>query len=162
MYLRGLSLIYAFAYLILLYGIPAFFGVRLPKIRLRSAISIIGIITLFYIVVAICLLIQDDEISNRVLHAVGGGSLMTFIFFLATKDSGTKISKFQFLILAICAATLFGVANEILEFLLQNEFGFKFAKTINDTWLDLISNTVGTIAASLVLVPFIKIKTDRN
>ena len=49
-----------------------------------------------------------------------------------------------------------GVANEIMEFILQNYAGFTFSTSINDTWYDLTSNVVGSIISALCFLPFIQ------
>lgn len=89
------------------------------------------------------LAIPDIALSNRFLHAFGGGFVPFLICFLAARDSKVKINKFQFLVFSFLIVTAFGVANEILEFFLQHYTYLIFAYTIDDTWLDLISNTVG-------------------
>ena len=158
MYLLGLLFIYCVAYVVLFFGISLFFTNSLPRLKCRSIISIGLIIAFYFSVLIISSLIPDLEWSNRILHTFGGGFLIVLVTFLATKDSGTKINAFQFFIVGISAGALFGVANEIFEFILQNRFGFIFANSINDTWLDLISNTIGSIFASLFMAPFIKVK----
>ncbi len=158
MYLLGLSIIYCIAYLVLFFGIPFFFTHRLAKPRLRSLGSM-GLILLFYFsVLIICNLIPDPEWSNRILHTFGGGFLIVLVTFLVIQDSDTRINAFQFIVLGISVAALFGSANEMFEFILQNQFGLLFADSVNDTWLDLISNTVGSIVASLHIAPFVKVE----
>lgn len=156
MYLLGLSFVYCIAYLILFFGIPFFFTNSLPKIYRYSMVSIVWILVFYFAVLVLSSVLLDPELANRILHTLGGGSLIVFVCFLAIKDSKTKINRFQFFTIAISVATLFGVANEIFEFILQNHFGFIFANSINDTWLDLISNTIGAILASVCLIPFLK------
>lgn len=101
-------------------------------------------------------LIPDRVLANRFLHTFGGGFLVVLVCFLAIKDSNTTVNKFQFFIISISMAALFGTANEILEFILQNLLGLTAAYTINDTWLDLISNTIGSIIGVIALMPFKK------
>ena len=84
------------------------------------------------------------------------------VCFLAIKDSGVRVRKFQFLIISILVATALGVMNEILEFFLQNYFGFISSATVNDTWLDLISNTVGILIATTILTPFVDNKMRKE
>ena len=158
MYLLGLSFIYCVAYLVLFFGISLFFTNSLPRLKYCSIISIGLIIAFYFSVLISSSLISDLEWSNRILHTFGGGFLIVLVTFLAIKDSKTKINAIQFFIVGISVAALFGVANEIFEFILQNRFGFMFANSINDTWLDLISNTIGSILASLFMALFIKVK----
>ncbi len=77
------------------------------------------------------------------------------VCFLVVKDSKLPVTKFQFLIFSALIATALGVANELLEFFLQHYFGFISAASVTDTWLDLLSNTVGILLASICFVPFI-------
>jgi glycopeptide antibiotics resistance protein len=88
----------------------------------------------------------------------GGGFLSLLICFLATRNSKTSLSKFQFFIISSLIVSTMGVANEIIEFLLQNytNLDFTFAQTINDTWLDLISNTIGALLGAILLTPFVR------
>jgi hypothetical protein len=102
--------------------------------------------------------IQDQELSNRFLHAFGGGFLGFLTCFLAAKDSSVVINKFQFFIFSVLIVIALGVANEILEFLLQNYVGIVFATSVNDTWLDLISNTIGIFIASAIFIPLVRNK----
>ena len=158
MYLLGLSIIYCIVYLILFFGISFFFTNCLAKPKLRS-IGSIGLILLFYFsVLVISGLISDPEWSNRILHTFGGGFLIVLVTFLVIRDSNTRINAFQFIVTGLSVAALVGIANEIFEFILQNQFGFMFANSINETWFDLISNTVGSIIASLLIVPFVKVE----
>lgn len=156
MYLLGLSFVYCIAYLILLFGIPFFFDSSFPRVHRNSIASIAYIFAFYFVVLVLSSSISDPELANRILHTLGGGSLVVLICFLATRDSGQRISKFQFFVIGICIATLFGVANEMFEFVLQNNFGLMFANSINDTWLDLISNTTGVLLATACLTPFIR------
>lgn len=118
--------------------------------------------SLVYIVICISLIftislgVPDRGFGNRLLHAFGGGFLSFLICFLVVRDSGLKITRLQFFIFSLFVVTFLGVTNEIAEFFLQNYLAFHFADTINDTWLDLISNTVGALIGSVCFVPFIK------
>src|SRR3989338_874868 len=156
MYLLGLSFFYCVAYVVLFFGFPFFFTNSFSKIHRGSIASIVSIFVCYFVVLFLSSSISSPELANRILHTLGGGSLVVLICFLAVKDSGVKIKSFQFFIMSISIAILFGVANEILEYILQNHFGFIFADSVNDTWLDLISNTVGALLASICLIPFIK------
>lgn len=75
------------------------------------------------------------------------------ICFLVVRDSGLKIGRFQFFVFSAMIVTALGVGNEILEYYAQTYFGIIAAATVDDTWLDLISNTVGICAAALLLIP---------
>lgn len=74
------------------------------------------------------------------------------------KDSTLSISRFQFLTLSMLLVTAMGVGNEILEFFLQNYFYLISSQNPLDTWLDLISNTLGIITGALIFTPFLNLK----
>jgi hypothetical protein len=96
------------------------------------------------------------EFSNRVLHAYGGGFMAFLVCFLVVRDSKLSLTKFQFFIFSFLIVAALGVANEILEFFLQNYAGMIFSSHINDTWYDLMSNTIGSLIATVCFVPCIK------
>jgi hypothetical protein len=122
----------------------------------------LGIIVLFCVVAfAIVYLTPDREIANRIQHGFAGGFAAFLICFLAVKDSGAKVSRFQFLVFTALVVTALGVGNEIFEFFLQNYTNLVMATTINDTWLDLISNSLGILLAGVIFTPFIRIQ-DRE
>jgi hypothetical protein len=99
--------------------------------------------------------IPDIWWGNRFLHAVGGGALCVIICFLVVRDNDVKIGRFQFLVFSAMVVTTLGVGNEILEYYAQTYFDIIAASTIDDTWLDLISNTVGIGITAALLTPLI-------
>ena len=104
---------------------------------------------------AISFSIADPEWSNRLLHALGGGFVAFFVCFLVARDSQIDITRFQFFVFSFLLVTAFGVGNEILEFAIQHYLDLTFARDVADTWLDLVSNTVGVLVAAAIMVPFI-------
>jgi hypothetical protein len=106
-------------------------------------------------------LIPDVTLGNRFLHMFGGGFLAIMVCYLVVRDSRIHISKFQFFVFSFFVVTSLGVANEIIECILQNYAGMLFAPSVNDTWLDLISNMIGIILGSIVFTPFIIEKKDQ-
>ncbi len=149
-------------YILLLALIPLFFEKPLNKFfKNISPISILSILVLGFLSFVLSFLIPDRELSNRVLHAVGGGVMGFVVCFLATKNSGVPITKFQFFSFSFLIVNMLGIGNEILEFVLQ-EFGpFLFANSINDTWLDLVSNITGALIAGVVLT-FLHKKAEQS
>jgi len=137
-----------------------FFNQQLPsfsQLTLRS-ISIIVVASLLIIAVIVNI---PEPFSNRIQHAVLGGFMAFLVCFLAVKDSALSINKFQFFTLSAFVVTTLGVGNEIMEFIVQEYLPiihFVFAATITDTWLDLVSNTVGILIAALCFVPLYKSK----
>jgi hypothetical protein len=94
--------------------------------------------------------IPDLELANRVQHALGG-----FVAYvschLAVRDLGINVGVYRFTFIALLMVASLGIANEIMEFGLQSTSLYVFSNDPYDTWLDLISNSVGeVIAASIV------------
>lgn len=155
MYLVAISVSLCILYIILFFLFPELFNQERRKIELSSVKSVVLILLLSFFGYFIAFNISDTEWSNRFLHGFGGGFMALLVCFLVIRDTKLKINKFQFLVLSILIVTTLGVANEILEFLLQNYVGFTFATSINDTWLDLTSNAVGSLVAATSFVPLI-------
>ncbi|PIR87823.1 MAG: hypothetical protein COU10_02450 [Candidatus Harrisonbacteria bacterium CG10_big_fil_rev_8_21_14_0_10_45_28] len=151
-----LALGYAVVYLFLYFFFPHFFSQRAAKFSKQQLFSIPLLIFLSLLMWQVSVAMANQELGNRLLHAVGGGVLASLACFLAVKDSRVKITKPQFFILTVLIVTALGVANELAEFFLQQTTGEIFASTITDTWLDLLSNTLGTLVATLVALPFVK------
>lgn len=158
MYLVAITLSLCISYFTLSFIFPFFLENRLLKIGLKSLVSIGLIFILSFLGYFIAFNIQDSELGNRFLHGFGGGFMALLVCFLVVKDSGLQIRKFQFIFLSLLTVTALGVANEILEFFLQNYAGMTFSTSVNDTWLDLISNTVGMLIAVISFTPFVNIK----
>lgn len=95
-------------------------------------------------------------LDNRFLHAFGGGFMAVLVCFISFKNHDFKMSRFQFAIMAILLGMAFGTANEMFEFFLQSNFGLVANASLNDTWLDLASNTVGMFIALPLLLPFVR------
>lgn len=128
---------------------------RVGKVDIASVI-LVGILSLssYFLVNKI----NNIEISNRILHA--SGSFFAFLVcYLVVRNSNLNLNKLQFFIFCAMVVTTLGVGNEIVEFFLQNYFGLVAATSINDTWLDLISNTVGLLIAAVIFTPFINRKS---
>ncbi len=145
--------VYIAAYFVLLFLFPYFFRQPLPRVARRSVQSLayVVIVTSFFFIVSA--VVPDEDFGNRILHSLGGGFVAMLICFYAARDSKVRISKFQFFVLSFLLVTALGVGNEIAEFFGQNYAGLVFAPNINDTWLDLISNTVGLLLCEAFVVP---------
>jgi len=146
-----LALGYGLIYIALYFFFPHFFSQRAAKLNKQQLFSIPILIFLSLLMWQVSVSMANQELANRLLHAVGGGVLASLACFLAAKDSRVKITKPQFFILTILIVTALGVANELAEFFLQLTTGEVFAPTIVDTWLDLLSNTLGVLAATMAL-----------
>lgn len=156
MYLFLVLLGWIVTYFSLYFLFPAFFKSPRPVLGWRSARSLGLVIAFSLLIFAISFSIKDLELSNRVLHIFGGGFLSFLVCFLVAKDTKINIGRFQFFTFSFLVVLSLGAANEMLEYVLQNYFNFSFAKTANDTWLDLISNFLGALIAGVFLTPFAK------
>ncbi len=147
--------LFCFTYIVFFYLFGLFFETEVSLSK-RSIISLIIIAILSFITYEIAFMIPSLEIGNRFLHGVGGGFMSSLLSFLVFKDTKIQVSKFQFFFFTFLIVSTLGVFNEILEFFLQNYAHKIFAINSKDTWLDLISNTVGAIISGLILMNFIK------
>jgi hypothetical protein len=156
MYLVSILIGMCLVYWLLLFLFPLFFSSTTPS-RAVSLSSMIYIILSGGLAFALSFSVAGAELSNRIMHVFGGGFLGFFTCFLAAKDSRIRTGKLQFFIFSFLIVTALGVANEIIEFVLQTYWHLDFAESVDDTWLDLISNCGGILIASICTVPFVKI-----
>ena len=155
MYLLALIIPFCLTYFILAGLFSLFFDKHLPVFHTGPMRSLFIIVLLALGVFAIMSMIPDPEIANRIEHAVGGGVLATLICFLVVRDTRPSITRFQFFIFSALVVTSLGVVNELVEFFLQAQFHLTMSRGMLDTWLDLSSNTVGTVLALVALTPFV-------
>lgn len=159
LYLYTITFGLCVSYFILFFLFPYFFeGGSGAKLSYRSLISILIICAVSFVSCTIALSIHDKEIGNRVLHIFAGGFTAFLVCFLAVRDSGLKLRRFQFFLFSTLIVLALGVLNEVIESLLQYYFNIVSVKTPVDTWLDLNSNIVGILIASICFVPFINKK----
>jgi len=159
MYIIFLLIAMCCTYTALFFLFPFFFEHRYPIFNVKKSFKSMLIVSLCLLIVyAITIIIPNLWIANRMLHMFGGGFLAFVICFLAYQDSGTKITRFQFFLFSTLIVIALGVGNELVEFVLQNTTHLIFAPNINDTWLDLSSNLIGTLLAATCLVPQINRK----
>lgn len=155
MYLLTVAICLCIAYLFFLFIFPIFFKEKGHPIELHIWRSVAIIFVCSLIGYGIALSIPNPDLGNRFLHTFGGGFMAFFTCFLVVKDRRLQINRLQFFIFSFLVVIALGVANEILECILQNSGIIVAATSLNDTWFDLISNTVGALIASVVFVPFI-------
>ncbi|MES2623172.1 MAG: hypothetical protein V4576_02060 [Patescibacteria group bacterium] len=153
-FLLFITFLLCVTYTVLFYFFPFFFNEnkQVVKPKLFSYLLIIALSIIGYY---ISFNIPDPIFANRFLHGFGGGFMAFFTCFLAARDSKITSGKLRFFILSALIVTALGVGNEILECILQYYNIMISADTINDTWLDLISNTTGMLIASMCFVSFI-------
>lgn len=156
MYFLLLSIGFCVAYIALYYLFGQLFKNKTIALTRDSARSI-AFILLFHSVAQIGVWsIPDFEWSNRFQHAIGGGFLAFFICFRVANDTNIPIRKLQFFVWGFLVVSTLGVANELVEFFLQTTTSLVFTTRLEDTWLDLLSNGVGSLVAAAVLVPMLK------
>ena len=156
-YLTFITLALCVTYFILLDLFPILLAQKIqPSLNRKSLLPILYIFAFSTFVYIVNFLIPDPEFANRLLHVFGGGFLGFSVCFFAVRDSGVHISKFQFFTFSVLVVLALGVANELLEFVLQIYGVVISATSVTDTWLDLASNTIGIIIASMCFIPFHK------
>ncbi len=153
MYLAVVAVGFCAMYFVLSYALAHFFEWERPTFSLKTLYSISAILVTAGAILVLMHYIDDRELANRVEHTLGGGFLGFLVCYLVARDAAKKITHFQLLILGFLVVTTLGVGNEIIEFVAQEHFGIAFAKNLNDTWLDLVSNTLGVLIAALFFVP---------
>lgn len=144
MYHLALAAGLCLAYVALAYAFAWFFAGA--RARLTAAQVLRAIVPIAFVVVtadAVSIAIVDWQLSNRVLHIFGGGFAGFLTCALAARDAGLSIGRLRLIAIAALIVTFMGVANELLEFALQQYAHFRFAAGPLDTWFDLASNTVG-------------------
>lgn len=156
MYILLIAVSLYIVYLFLFFLFPFFFNGIIIKSKPKFFSSFIIIVVASLIAYLTAAIIPNEWISNRILHIFSGGFISFLVCFLVVKDTKLSINKFQFFFLGFLIVIALGAANEIVEFFLQNYFNLTFARTINDTWLDLISNIIGAILAAAIFVPLVK------
>ena len=124
------------AYSALFVLVPMFFTGLPVRPTMAVFYSLLLIASLNILFGAIQLLIPEPFWANRFQHTMGG--VVAFVMF--------------FLVVRV---TALGVANELLEFFLQQTTGIIFNDDIFDTWLDLFSNTNGALLAGGLLTMLI-------
>ena len=144
-------------YFVVYFVAPKFFEkTSAPLTWKRTLPSILTIVALGFIAIYVVVSTPDPWISNRIEHALGGGFIATTMCYLAVRDSKIQLSYLQFFLITLMFVTMLGVGNEILEFICQHYYGYISSSSVEDTWLDLISNTLGIIAGLICFTPLIK------
>ncbi len=91
---------------------------------------------------------------NFLQHAVGGGVAVGFISIYFIKNFRERFPVFNNfffqLIFVFALVSMLGVANELLEFLLDYLGIGIFSADRYDTWFDLLANTSGALGVFLV------------
>lgn len=155
MYLLLISISLCITYYFLRWLFPLFFT-RQKQHDVRSGYASIVMIFCFSLLgYLVTYSIDDPEIQNRFLHGFGGGFMALYTCYLAVRDIGINITRLQFLVFSMLVVGNLGIANEILEFVLQSMTGISFVTGVFDTWYDLVSNLIGSLIAVAVFTPFV-------
>lgn len=103
---------------------------------------------------------------NFIQHAVGGGVAVGFVsiyFIHSFRHILDYLNKFPVqLIFVYALVSMFGVANEILEFTLDFFKIGIFSSDRYDTWFDMVANTMGAISIFLIYKIFIGFGRDKE
>ena len=159
MYLILITASLCISYFVLMFFLGFFFEQRQVKINSKVFVSLFFIFVLSCVGYAVAFSIHDDELGNRVLHAFGGGFMTFLVYFFAIRDGSIAVSTFQFFTMGILVVCALGIGNELLEFFLQHYLGATFAVGSEDTWFDLLSNTLGAFTAGILFVPLLQSHT---
>lgn len=150
MFLIMIALGMCAAYVFLFYTLPLFFNQPQGRLSAQSAYNLIGLLIVSAVAYAISYAITDLELANRFLHAIGGGFIAAFMFYLVAHDTKISLTRFQYFGASMLIVIALGVLNEHVEFLLHTITPYTFTPHITDTWLDLASNTSGALLGTLI------------
>jgi hypothetical protein len=142
MYFLIMLIGYALTYPLVTIFLQYFFGQQISLARL-SPRHLIYVAIFVVATLALVASLPDPALANRIQHAFAGAFAVTALSYIAWLASGVSLSKFQFFCLACLLASCFGIANELLESIMQIQGRHIFADSIEDTWYDLWANSVG-------------------
>lgn len=152
------TIIYFFLMSLILFILPQLLVKAITKENIKINSNLIYLVFAFIlplIWIFIPLELRDNRFINFLQHSIGGGVAVGFVGFylIQSLDSLWPLLKkfpIQFIFVYLLVSG-FGVANELLEFLLDT-FGVGiFSADRYDTWFDLFANTSGAIIIFLVL-----------
>ena len=112
-YLVAMTLIFGATYFALYFFIPFLVGQKPAALSRRSRYAVLIIVGSSIATSFIASIIPDLALSNRFLHAIGGGFMAMLVCFLASRDSRVSISKFQLISISFLVTTFLGVGNEL-------------------------------------------------
>lgn len=162
MYTLSIAPMMCALYLALLRFYPYFFSQPRASVSARRVWTVFAIIlcaeTVFFTIGF--LLGSEVGFGNRFQHAIAGGFVAFSVCYLGARDSGVRLTRFQFFIISGLIVTALGVGNELAEFFFQETLGTISAHTTIDTWQDLLSNTIGILLAACVFIPLHKKSGD--
>jgi hypothetical protein len=154
-YLFTMSVVITFSYFPIALFLHFFFNSKPRFNPHKYIVSCTALLVFSLTTYMVSIMVPNFEMGNRIIHTFGGGFLVYMACFFAAKDTHLAANKLKFAVLCFMLVMTLGVFNEIVEYVLQNYFNFTAAPHINDTWLDLISNTVGCLIAIGCFTPFL-------
>jgi len=155
-YLLGLTVAMCLAYVVLGFLFTMFFRNERPRPDHLSLASVGYIAAASLLSYLVAFSVSDPALGNRLLHVLGGGFLAFFVCFLVVRDGRLAIGRLRFFVFSFLVVMALGVANEMLEYVLQNYAGFLFAADPNDTWLDLMCNVAGALIGGACFTPLVR------
>lgn len=144
----GTAVLFALTYIAAVYGAPRLLNQGTPRVSIHSLVSIF---ILSLALSSFSMVFPEWEFGNRLQHALGGGALVVFLLYRALRDTHIALRPLQFIVLGVLVASTLGVGYELLEFLGEVSTPLSFQTNSYDTWLDLLSNTVGALGAASIL-----------
>ncbi|MBI5138281.1 MAG: hypothetical protein HZA95_00600 [Candidatus Vogelbacteria bacterium] len=144
-------------YFVVYFVAPKFFEKTSAPLAWKHTLrSLVVILVTAFIAMYLVFATPSEWWGNRIQHALGGGFVATMVCYLAVKDSKIKLSYLQFIFATLMLVSLLGVGNEVVEYLAQHFLDIISAATVDDTWLDLVSNLVGIAVGLICFTPFIR------
>ena len=98
MYLLLLTFGMCVAYFLLFFLYSYFFKNKVTALQDKNLVSLLVIVAANIVAYGISFAIPDRELSNRILHALGGGFMVFLVCFLVVRDLKLDIGRFQFFI----------------------------------------------------------------
>lgn len=147
--------------LLVAYGVLYVGALSLAHIILAKALSkrptlhtdVFLIVAIISLIVAAYVGTRNESIAaNFFQHAVGGGFVTGLLTLFTLRNFKLRLPLLAVACLVIASVSVFGIANELLEFLLQSTTSLRFANDIADTWRDLAANTSGALLACALAV----------
>ena len=88
-------------------------------------------------------LFADAVTANFIQHLIGGGVTSFCLVMYGVDQLKLKLTVLQLLVLVVAVVSLLGVANELVEYVIELTTGRIFSWDTHDTWRDLAANTIG-------------------
>ncbi len=163
----GTAVLFVFTFLGFVALLPLFFEGEFRRVYNTKKIlqSLVVVFILSFALSSLTVFFPTSFWADRIQHAIGGAGVLMLTWYLALKAASISVSRPTFFVLGFLIVTTLGVGYELLEFLGEMTTSFVFQTSQYDTWLDLLSNTVGALVSGAILMQLIsekeKIKNSR-